>query len=96
MTGFAKIYESEKYGQILVKKDQMDDEDGAELRFYVDGERFGIGICAIAAGFPGDAGWDKADAAMADMTQEKAEGMVKGLWDQMIKLSPYEDSGAKK
>lgn len=83
MADFARIYDSEEHGQILVKKDQSETEDGAEVRFYIDADRYGLGICAIALTFPGDDGWGKADAVFAEMTQDKAEDIAGRIAKQL-------------
>jgi len=43
---FAKIFETEKYGQILVKFDESD-ENTPEIRFYF--KPTDMGVCSLAA-----------------------------------------------
>lgn len=45
---FAKIFESEKHGQILIKKD-INENDYIEIRIYF--KPSGLGICSVALEF---------------------------------------------
>lgn len=47
---FAKLFETEEYGQILVKLDASPDEHEPEVRFFVNPP--GLGVCSFAAGYP--------------------------------------------
>jgi len=78
---FAKLYNSEKYGQILVKND-TDSEDGSpEVRFYAQPE--GFGICSLALGFKdSDEGFDSADEAFNNVDQEKAEEIISKMFEE--------------
>ena len=51
MEKFCKLFESEVYGQTLAKLDHAQDQEGAELRIYVQPES--LGVCTIAT-FYGD------------------------------------------
>lgn len=58
---FAKLFETEEFGQILVKLDASPDEHEPEVRFYVNPPD--LGVCSFAAGYPdSDEGWDAAQA----------------------------------
>lgn len=71
---FAKLFESEKYGQILVKKDTNDDGD-PELRFYFSTPH--TGVCSVAMVFPDtEDGHDGAEKGLEITTLDSAEGMV--------------------
>jgi hypothetical protein len=68
---FAKIYESDKVGQILLKHDvASEDEYESEIRVYFQPE--GQGVCSIARAFDS---WEKSEKAWEDMrnTQAKIE-----------------------
>ena len=71
---FAKLFETEKYGQILVKIDSSD--DGPEVRFYFQPEN--LGVCSIAHSFKdSDAGWLAAEKFFHKVDVEVAEENVK-------------------
>lgn len=71
---FAKIFETEEQGQILVKKDQT--EGGcAEVRFFFEPES--LGVCSVAVNFDDtDAGWASADNIFSEITEKMAVNMV--------------------
>lgn len=73
MNKFAKLFESEKYGQILVKND---DEDGVpQLQVFFQPE--GLGVCRSAITFTeDDDGYDKCDAAFEKCDLELAETII--------------------
>lgn len=75
MEKFCKLFESEEYGQILLKLDHAEDKEGAELRMFVQPPD--LGVCSFAL-FYGDedADWDRAEKALADMDQTKAEALT--------------------
>lgn len=74
MSKFAKLFEFDDIGQVLVKLDSG--EDGPEVRFYFHPE--GFGVCSMAVNFKGDedAQWDAAEAAFELVDAAKAESMV--------------------
>ena len=78
MQRFAKLFESEKYGQILVKVD-ADDECHPEVRFYcIPGD---LGVCSLAITFEdSDGGWEEADKSFKQIDIEKAEKMVSTIF----------------
>lgn len=74
---FAKLFESEAYGQILVKVD-ANDKGEPEVRYFFQPE--GLGVCSCAASFTDDdAGWDKAETLFAAVDVAQAEVMVAGV-----------------
>ncbi len=77
---FAKLYETD-VGQILVKLDANDDAKPA-VQFYFKPE--GLGVCATALVFKDDDnGWDKAEAAFADINESKAYIIVTDTLKQL-------------
>ena len=75
---FAKVYETEKYGQILAKIDLADpkDESGAEVRFYFQPKGL-VGVCSVARFFPDtDDGWDNSYKFFLELDKEKCEKIV--------------------
>lgn len=85
ITQFAKLFETEEYGQILVKLDSDPDDHAPEVRFYVNPPD--LGVCSFAAGYPdSDEGWDaaqayfdKCDLEMAVSAAAKVFKTTKGL-----------------
>ena len=71
---FAKLYETEEFGQILVK---LDEEEGVEIRFFFTTE--GLGVCSLAHNFKdseeADA-WDKADYNFNKIDEARAIEVV--------------------
>ena len=80
MSDFAKLFESEKYGQILVIK-STDDTEKPEIKFSCEPE--GFGVCSIGAKFANtDEGWANRDSQFDKITLERAEagaGAIFGL-----------------
>jgi hypothetical protein len=71
---FAKIFESETLGQLLVKIDG-NDHGAPEIRVFFVPE--GLGVCSVALAFTdNDEGWDSADKAFDEVELEKAEEMA--------------------
>lgn len=78
---FAKLYETEEAGQILVKLD--DGDDGAEVRFYFEPPQ--LGVCSVALNWSereAHEQWEKADKIFESITQEKALKVIKPVLDQ--------------
>lgn len=71
---FAKIFESEKHGQILVKVDESN-TGVPEVRYFFKPEE--LGICSMAVSFSDtDDGWSSADRLFDTTTIEEAENVV--------------------
>lgn len=82
MTKFAKLYETEKYGQILVKIDRGGKRSEPEVRFYVQPED--LGVCSLAAQYDdNDDGWDKAEKFFESVDEEAAVQYVKHVFDAL-------------
>lgn len=78
MRNFAKLFESEKYGQILVVK-STDDYDKPSIKFSCEPE--GFGICSISANYADtDEGWDKRDVEFEKITIERAEAGAEAIF----------------
>ena len=85
MEKFAKLFESEVYGQILVKVDRASDDEAPEVRFFVSPPD--LGVCSIAFGYEDeDQGWDKAEKCFAETDQTKAEEIAKMMFDQVDRV----------
>ena len=70
MEQFAKLFETEEYGQILVMLD-TGEEAKPEVRFSFMPKN--LGVCSVALKFKDtDEGWDKAEAAFASFDEAKA------------------------
>jgi hypothetical protein len=83
---FAKIFESEKYGQILVKRGLSDDpEHEFEIRFYADMEVHSKHASVSSLATYGD-DEDALLGAFADIDQECAEEAAKHLVDMTVSM----------
>ena len=83
---FAKLYEVEETGQVLVKLSEG--EDGPEVRYYFEPE--GLGVCSFAFQFKDDekgSAWDKADAAFERADEEQALRLAKGMMQKMTEAT---------
>jgi hypothetical protein len=77
---FAKIYETEETGQVLMKVDQGD--EGPEVRFYFVPE--GLGVCSMAMQYKDTGeGWEKADKFFEEMTEDRAIEFAKGMMQKI-------------
>ncbi|MDV9031339.1 hypothetical protein Q7C30_004360 [Pseudomonas sp. RAC1] len=75
MSQFAKLFEFEDLGQVLVKLD--DGDEGPEVRTYFLPD--GFGVCSIAVTFKPDEqddSWAKAEKAFVMIDQDKARILV--------------------
>ncbi|MCK1825986.1 hypothetical protein MX655_10575 [Pseudomonas aeruginosa] len=75
MKQFAKLFEFEDLGQVLVMLDRGD--DGPEVRLYFKPD--GLGVCSVAcSNFPGDEDeqWDYAEKGFATVDSEGAHKIV--------------------
>ena len=76
---FSKIFQSERFGQLLVKIDQ-DSENKPEIRIYFEGGK-DYYICSVAMSFL------KIGAGQNifhNMTLERAEKLVATVWDNVL------------
>ena len=81
MDKFAKLFESEEYGQVLVINDK-DSEDLPALVIKFTAE--GLGVCEACLSYVDDSdeSYDKRDIAFENITEVEALGAVKGIIDQ--------------
>ena len=68
---FAKLYETEKYGQLLVKLD-TGAQGEPEIRFYFEPK--GLGVCSYSLEYPNN--WDTAEAAFECVNEARAIAIV--------------------
>lgn len=83
MSNFAKLFESETYGQIAVIKQTNDDGD-PEIRFYFQPP--GLGVCSNALSFGDgneDESFDLQDKAWELVTLEASESIAKSVFDML-------------
>jgi len=81
---FAKLFQFDTVGQVLVKLD--DEENGPEVRLYFQPP--GLGVCSSAFKFEADENgteWDKAERAFELVDAEKAEKIVMGVLETIPK-----------
>ena len=89
---FAKLFEDETLGQILVKIDQDEGEDGfgPEIRFYVSPPN--LGVCSIALKFDDDdEGWGNAEEVFEGITIEQAIGATKEIFEMSDEMGALEN-----
>tara|TARA_R110001606_G_scaffold272145_2_gene420668 strand:+ start:257 stop:529 length:273 start_codon:yes stop_codon:yes gene_type:complete len=73
MADFAKIFNTEKHGQVLVMFDSGD--NGAEVKFFF--KPFGFGVCQISNNFiDTKEGWDSAQRFFESIDEAKAVDQV--------------------
>jgi len=72
---FAKMYNSERYGQLLIIKDTNENGD---LKINVLCHPPGMGVCTIGLGYENEEDWEAAfEAADADMAEKIAAEVFK-------------------
>lgn len=77
---FAKLFETE-HGQILVKKDVVDDIPVVEIYFQPEG----LGVCHLDYKFgDDDHGDDQADAFFDELTQERVIAIVVAVLEKFV------------
>jgi len=83
MTDFCKIFQSEKYGQILVVNDTNDDyKPSIQVKFNCMAD---YGVCSVDLIFEdNEDGYIKADKAFETMTEQHAIDAVKNVVDKML------------
>ncbi|AWX99539.1 hypothetical protein A8139_05670 [Marinomonas primoryensis] len=73
MADFAKLFNTEKHGQILVMLNSVD--NGAEVKFFF--KPLGFGVCEISNNFiDTDKGWDSAHQYFDSIDEAKAVDSV--------------------
>lgn len=82
MSKFAKLFEFDDIGQVLVKLD--DGDKGPEIRFYFQPDGLGVCSCAISNfGGDEDTQWDLAERGFERVDEEKARSLVSGMLEQI-------------
>lgn len=77
---FAKLYETEKFGQILVKIDHAPDGNEPEVRFHIMPPN--LGVCSFALSWlDNDPSWDKAEKYFEEVNENKAIEMAQKIID---------------
>jgi len=77
MGKFAKLYEDDELGQILVKSD-MDHNGNPEIRFYCIPD--GLGVCSVALTHDDtDEGWKAMEKAFESIDKKDAIKVVKNI-----------------
>ena len=81
---FAKLFETEEVGQILVKID-IGEEGKPEVRYFFEPEN--LGVCSMALSFKDDSdeSWGDAEKAFNKSTEEVSIKYVRGIIES-IKL----------
>lgn len=76
---FAKLFQFESVGQVLVMLDSGD--EGPEIRFHFYPKN--LGVCAVTLGFNGEAAWDNAEKAFTNVDAAHAEKIVSKALETM-------------
>ncbi|SUE95828.1 Uncharacterised protein [Ectopseudomonas mendocina] len=82
MKKFAKLFEFEDIGQVLVMA--VAGDDNPELQFHFQPNN--LGVCIVKTSFKGedeDAQWDAVDKAFEMVDEERAYSMIKPEFDRM-------------
>ena len=80
-SNFAKIFQSDTFGQILVKLDENDNLE-PEIRFFFNPDQ--LGTCSVAVSFTNHVNCHSASRTLFDILNlEKAEGAVEGAAKQI-------------
>jgi len=86
MSKFAKLFDSENYGQICVIQQAADGTGEPEIRFFASPE--GLGVCSVALSYSeSDTAWDSCDTTFEKVDLEFAEGVVKPIFDMALEYS---------
>ena len=83
MPKFAKLFEFDDIGQVLVKRD-TDENCEPEVRIYFEPK--GFGVCATAFGFEADekeSASDKAERAFELVDRARAEAIVRNALESI-------------
>lgn len=96
---FAKLFETEEFGQILVKRDKED--AGYEVRFYADCKRLSdevgeqLGVCSVAFVFEdSDKGASDSMLVLEATDEENAIKMCSKLFSELKNIKK-DDGGAE-
>ena len=72
---FAKLFESDKYGQICVVSKSDNDEGAPEVRVYFKLPDFDV--CSVALVYQDtDEGWNRREKTFTDFSLEQGEAMI--------------------
>ena len=89
MSDFAKLFNTEKYGQIVVIQ-QGSDDAGGEIRFFF--QPAGLGVCSLAMSFKdSDAGWDACDRAFEKVDEAMAINAVRDTCEHFLAANKESD-----
>jgi len=82
---FAKLYETEQHGQILVVIDTNDD-GSPSVTISVEPE--GMGVCSLGPSWKDtDVGWSSAEKLFNDMTEDMAITFADEIFSQLSALN---------
>lgn len=80
MEKFAKLFEFDDIGQVLVMLDvDQDDDEKPEIKFYFKPE--GLGVCSV--GTVGTDSWEIAERRFNLLEADRAHAVVKAVIDQL-------------
>jgi len=78
---FAKLYETEEHGQILVMLDSNDENGRPQVKVYFEPDN--LGVCSVGLNYNSDITedeqWSAAEKSFNNFTEEFASGIVKNV-----------------
>ena len=84
MSSFAKLFQSEKYGQLVVIM-QGSDSGQPQLRIFMQPPSYGV--CSMGLQYEdSDSGWDKCEADFEKIDLTWAESRVQMTFDQLVAM----------
>lgn len=85
MKKFCKLYDHPKLGQVLVKFDRSEGKGTPEVKFYIQPENLGLGVCGVGpvANEDNDESWEAYEKIFNEVTQEKAFAIVEDLYSNL-------------
>lgn len=91
MNQFAKLFQYDDIGQVLVIIDQSVDNVSPEVRFMFTAP--GLGVCAIKFNFPDtEEGWDKAEECFSTASEQTAYEVVRPTIDKFAEAFKAEEA----
>jgi hypothetical protein len=82
MEKFAKVFDSEDFGQIVLIMQSADETGKPELRVFFKPES--LGVCSLTLSYSDtDEGWDNCESNFNNADLEFTEGLVKPILEQI-------------
>lgn len=84
MDKFAKLFDTEEYGQILfILETDVEGADGIHpVAITMKASPKGLGVCSLLFGYE-EEDLDKAEGLFESIGEEEAKGLASSLWEQL-------------